>query len=199
MRVVGVVVIDGNPLELGVQIPLHPAHDFADVAGHVGDVAAALRRHDQPEMMPVLRPLDGLLLGVHSLARGVIEHAMLAVGAGAFPSQVGDMPRQTAPCLARLVAADVRLDHHALAHSPTGSTARQVLSRAPFEAAQAPGELTIDAPLPRPSRAHSADLIGINTIRLPSESPRHTHLQDSFEPRKLRKTTHWKPTVINQA
>ena len=123
MRVVGVVVIDGDPLELGVQIPLHPAHDFADVAGHVGDVAAALRRHDQPEVMPVLRPLDGLLLGVHPLARGVIEHAMLAVGAGAFPSQVGDMARQTSPRLAGLVPADVRLDDHPLAHSPARRTA----------------------------------------------------------------------------
>jgi hypothetical protein len=117
------VVIDGNPLELGVQIPLHPAHHFADVARHIGDVATALRRHDQPEVMPVLRPLDGLLLGIHSVARCVIEHAMLAVGAGAFPSQVRDMARQTSPRLSGFVPADVRLDDNSLAHSPARGTA----------------------------------------------------------------------------
>jgi hypothetical protein len=88
-----------------------------------GDVAATLGRHDQPEMMPVLRPLDGLLLGVHSLARRVIEDAMLAIGAGAFPSQVRDMARQTSPRLAGFVPADVRLDDNPLAHSPARGTA----------------------------------------------------------------------------
>ena len=127
-------------------------------------------RHDQPEMMPVLRPLDGLLLGVHPLARGVIEHAMLAVGAGAFPSQVGDMARQTSPRLAGLVPADVRLDDHPLAHSPARGTARQVLSRAPFEAAQPPGELAVDAPLFAATSSHPANLVRINAVRLSPES-----------------------------
>jgi hypothetical protein len=79
----------------------------------------------------------------------------------------------------------VRFDDNALAHTPAAGTARQVLSCAPFEAAQAPGELAVDTPLPRSSCAHSADLIRINTIRLPSESPRHTYLRASFEHPKL--------------
>ena len=114
MRVVGVVVIDSNPLQLGVQIPFHPAHHLPHISRHVGDVSAAFRGDDQPEVMPVFRPLDGLLPGVYALSRGVIEDAVLAIGAGAFSPQIGDVTAQAALRFARPVVADVRLDDYSL-------------------------------------------------------------------------------------
>ena len=66
VRIVGVPVIDGDPVELGAEIPLDVGHQLAGEGAKIGHLGRILGRHREPEMMPVvLAPLgEGLRVGV---------------------------------------------------------------------------------------------------------------------------------------
>ena len=114
VRVVGVVVIDPHPGQAGVQVLLHPAHHLPHIGGQTRDVLTPFCGDDDAEVVPVLHPGRRLALGIHLVSGGVIEHAGLAVGAGAIAPKVGGVAGQTAPDLAGPVSADVGFDHHPL-------------------------------------------------------------------------------------
>ena len=54
VRVVGVPVIDGGPIELRAEILLHLSHQLAGEGFEVGNIHGVLGRDDEPEMMAVL-------------------------------------------------------------------------------------------------------------------------------------------------
>ena len=54
MRVVGVPVIDGGPIELRAKILLHLAHQLAGKGFEVRHIQGVLGRDDEPEMVAVL-------------------------------------------------------------------------------------------------------------------------------------------------
>ena len=54
VRVVGVPVIDGGPIELRAEILLHLAHQLAGEGFEVRHIHGVLGRDDEPEMMAVL-------------------------------------------------------------------------------------------------------------------------------------------------
>ncbi len=69
VRMLGVPVIDGDPIELGAEILLHLADELAGEALEVGHLRRVLWRDDEAEVMAVvLAPLrEGLGIGVLSL------------------------------------------------------------------------------------------------------------------------------------
>ena len=69
VRMLGVPVIDGDPIELGAEILLHLADQLAGEALEVGHLRRVLGRDDEAEMMAVvLAPLgEGLGIGVLGL------------------------------------------------------------------------------------------------------------------------------------
>ena len=73
VRVVGVPVIDGNPIEFGAEIALDILHQLAREAAQVRQLGRILGRDDEPEMVPVIRRALGEGLFVGRVRRGV-EH-----------------------------------------------------------------------------------------------------------------------------
>ena len=53
MRVFGVVVLDGDPIEFGPKVALGGGHQLAREGEKIVHACRVLRRHDEPEMVPV--------------------------------------------------------------------------------------------------------------------------------------------------
>ena len=66
MRIVGVPVIDRDPVELGAEIAFGVGHQLAGEGAKVGHLGRVLGRHGEPEMMPVVLAAlgEGLRVGV---------------------------------------------------------------------------------------------------------------------------------------
>jgi hypothetical protein len=62
MGMASVVVIDSDPVELRLQIPFHLLYEVPDEGLEVREVIAIIRRHDDPELVPVT------ITAVHELA-----------------------------------------------------------------------------------------------------------------------------------
>ena len=54
MRVVGVPVIDGDPVQSRAEIPFGSGHQIPGEGTQILEIARVLRRDDEPEMMPVV-------------------------------------------------------------------------------------------------------------------------------------------------
>src|SRR3546814_9076566 len=74
---VGVPMIDGDPVEPGAEIARHVVHQFAGERLEVGHLACVLGRDDEAEMMPVVLAAlrEGIAIGV---VRAGIEKAGVA-------------------------------------------------------------------------------------------------------------------------
>ena len=108
VRVVGIPVIDADPIEFGSEVLFDLAHEVARIPLQVGHVGRVFGRDDEPEMMPVVLAALGKALHV-----GIVglrpEHArLLAVARHAFAAKITEM------CLERRAASivpnDPRLD-----------------------------------------------------------------------------------------
>ena len=53
VRMPGIEVVDGDPVELGPKVPLHPGHQIAHEAFEVVHAGPVLGRDDQPELIGV--------------------------------------------------------------------------------------------------------------------------------------------------
>ena len=94
MGVVGVPMIDCDPVEPGPEIALRVLHQFAREGAKVGHLARVLRRDGEAEMMPVLFAPFGESLRV-GVVGGCVEHPRVRAVAGhAVALQVGDMLRE---------------------------------------------------------------------------------------------------------
>ena len=116
MRIVGVPVIDGDPIEPCAKIGFHLPGEVAGEGSEVGHLGGVFGRHDEPEMMPViLRSIgEGSIVGAVALG---VEHARLfAVARDALALQIGEMRRHRRRAEgSALMARDPRLHHHAAA------------------------------------------------------------------------------------
>src|SRR5579862_9028561 len=54
MRVLGIVMVDGCPLDGSTEVALDARHELSHVAREV-ELARVLRRHDEPKLMPLAR------------------------------------------------------------------------------------------------------------------------------------------------
>ncbi len=108
VRVVGVPVIDADPVELGAEVFLDLAHEVAREPLEICHLGRVLRRDDEPEMMPVVLAALGeaLHIGIVGLRP---EHArLLAVARDALAAQIAEMRVERRA--AGIVPDDPRLD-----------------------------------------------------------------------------------------
>lgn len=102
MRVVGVVMIDRDPVEARVKIALRRRHDGARIAIEIVELARVFRRKDDPELMAVAPPLLQKRLAVRFVAIRAVELARRAVFLGAVALDIAQtaaraLPRPLAP------------------------------------------------------------------------------------------------------
>jgi hypothetical protein len=58
VRMFGVPMRDGGPIEFRAEIPLHLAHEIAGERAQIGHLESVIGRNDEPEMMSItLAPL----------------------------------------------------------------------------------------------------------------------------------------------
>ncbi len=119
VRIVGVPVIDRDPIEPRAQVGLHLPHDVARVFAQVGQFSRVLGRHDDPEMVPViLAPLGET--AIVCVVAGRVEHPRWrAVAGDAFALQIRDVrgQRRRAPATPASGGHGQHLDHDAPARA----------------------------------------------------------------------------------
>ena len=86
MRIVGVPVIDGDPVEPRAEIGFHLPREIAREGPEVGHLGGVLGRDDEAEMVPVvLAPFgEGAIVGAIGLG---IEHHAPSLRPGVTPSR----------------------------------------------------------------------------------------------------------------
>jgi hypothetical protein len=119
----GVVMVDRNPVEAGIKIQFHLAHEVTGEAAKVIHFGCILRRHDEPELVAIAAAAlhEGLAVGL--VLESGIGLAPLAVTRNTIPFKVTQMgidspadrrshlrtPRATP---LGIEPHDPRLDHH---------------------------------------------------------------------------------------
>ena len=97
VRIVGVPVIDGDPVELRAEIAFGVGHQLAGEGAKIGHLGRVLGRHGEPEMMAVVLAPLGESLGVGVVGPGVEHPGVRAVAGDAFALEIGDVLRRAAP------------------------------------------------------------------------------------------------------
>ena len=106
MRIVGVPVVDRNPVQFGSEISRDVSHQFAGEGAEVAELGGILRRNNKSKMMPiVLAAFDkGALI---RRIRPRVEHPGIgAVPRHALALQIGDVLGQRGRAKARAVMTD---------------------------------------------------------------------------------------------
>ncbi len=96
VRVGGVPVVHGHPVELRAEVHLHLLGKIAGERLEVGHVGGVLGRDDEPEVMSVVLAAIGEGAVVGAIGLGVEHHAALAVTADAIALEVGTCARTAA-------------------------------------------------------------------------------------------------------
>lgn len=113
VRIVGVVMGDGHPVEARTEIPFRLDHQVAGEGLKVAHLAGVLGRHDEAEMMAVAFAPRREGAPVGAIGLGVEQPTARAVAAGPVAFQVAEMGRERGGAmLAGLVARDPGLDHN---------------------------------------------------------------------------------------
>ena len=177
--IVGVPVIDRDPIQPRAEIPLHVPHQLASESTEVGHLAGIFGRDREAEMMPVILAAFGKSLRIGGL-RGGVEHARILPVAG-YPLtlEISDMFgewRRVKPLA--VVADDPRHDDNASARRSGGQSERRAASssesRSLLAAAGAAEALSsVTGPLGGPH--HLADE-GLRTLGAPVAVPDMTRL-----------------------
>src|SRR5215475_11844581 len=91
VRVVGVPMIDRDPLEPGPEITLHLGDEVAGEGFEIGHLGGIFRRDDEAEVMPIVMaaPYEGR--SVRPVLRGAEHMRLLTIAADAVAPQVGDV------------------------------------------------------------------------------------------------------------
>src|SRR3546814_20484298 len=91
VRMAGVEMIDGDPLELRAEILFHLAHKPTDERFEVGKLIAVLGRNDHPELMPILTAAFEERLAVGDIEIGGIKFDRQAFARHAVALDIGEM------------------------------------------------------------------------------------------------------------
>ena len=133
MGMAGVMVIDGDPVERGVQIRLHLPHQVTGKASKVAHVGGVLGRDDKAELVPVLSAALDEGAAVRLVLDGGIGAALFAIARCPIAFEVaqmgvGRLARRTPHLRAargalRIELHDARLDDDAAGPKPAGGIA----------------------------------------------------------------------------
>ncbi|OIQ93574.1 hypothetical protein GALL_244220 [mine drainage metagenome] len=91
MRMLGVPVIDGDPIKLGAEVFFHLPDQIAGKALEVGEVGGILRRDDEAEMMSVVFAAFGERLGIGILGFGTEQPGLFSVPGDALAAEITEM------------------------------------------------------------------------------------------------------------
>ncbi len=139
MGIVGVPVIDGDPVEARGEIGFHLPGEVAGERFEVGHLGRVLGRDDEPEMMPVVLASlgEGQIIG--AISPGVEHDAFISVAAHALALEVADMAGQRRRAIRlALMAGDARLDDDAALRGEDTGAAEDVAATPEGRVAEAP-------------------------------------------------------------
>ncbi|WP_246722010.1 hypothetical protein [Methylosinus sp. H3A] len=133
VRMAGVVMVDGDPVEARVEVHLHPPHEVAGEASQVGHVAGVLRRDDETELVTIVASAFDKGAAVCLVLECRIGAPFLAVAGNAIAFEIAEMGvdglARGAAHLRTMRAAlwielhDARLDDDATRSKPSGRVA----------------------------------------------------------------------------
>ena len=114
MRIVGVPVVDGDPIESGPKIGFHLPREVSREGSEIGHLRGVFGRDDEAEVVPVILRSIGKSSIVGTVALGVEHARLLAVARNALALQIGDMRRHRRRAESTaLMARNSRLHHDA--------------------------------------------------------------------------------------
>ena len=91
MRMLGVPVIDGDPVELGAEIFLHLPDEITGEGSQVGHLQRIVWRDDEAEMMPVVLAALGEVPAVRFFLSRPEQASLLSVSGDAVAAQIVEM------------------------------------------------------------------------------------------------------------
>jgi hypothetical protein len=114
MRIVGVPMIDRDPVQFGPEIPRNIDHQFPREGAEIAEFGGIFWRNDEAEMMPVILATLRERALVHRVRRRVKHAGFRSVPRHAISLQIGDVLGQQRRAKARAVMTNhARLHHHA--------------------------------------------------------------------------------------
>ena len=120
VRIVGVPMIDRDPVEPRTQILGYVVHQLAGECLEVGEFAAIFGRDDEAEMVAIVGAASGECVAACLIGLCVEHRCVAAVAGYAVALEIRDMPAKRRRCEARpCVANDPGLDHHPTRHGRT--------------------------------------------------------------------------------
>ena len=113
MRIIGIPVIDRDPVDWRAEIAGHVVHQLARERAQVSELGRIFWRDDKPEMVSVIRAALRECLAIGIVPAGIEQLAALVVARHAIALKVGDVKRKRrGPEPRALVTHDARFDHH---------------------------------------------------------------------------------------
>ena len=133
MRIVGVPVIDRDPVEpnvrVDIQIACHILHHLAGESAQVRHLAGILRRDDEAEVMPVVLAALGEGFAIGSVRPGIEHLAVRSITGDTVAFEIGDMACErcgTKRCAS--MADNARFDDDAPLESSAATLERRALA-----------------------------------------------------------------------
>ena len=93
MGIVGVPVIDCDPVEPGAKVGLHVDEQFAGECPHIRHFDGVFGRDDEAEMMSVVRAATSKGIAIRHAVGAAVDLRVLAVARDAIALQIGDVAR----------------------------------------------------------------------------------------------------------
>ena len=138
MRIVGVPVVDRDPVEFGSEISRDVGHQLAREGTEIAELGSILRRNNKSKMMPVVLAAFGKGTFIRRI-RSRIEHpGVRAVARNALTLQIGDVLGQRCRAKAGAVVTDHARLHHCASR---GRAERQGERGAPASSRTATGSI----------------------------------------------------------
>ena len=112
VRIIGVPVLDRDPVELGRKVPLHIGEEVAGEGLEVGHLDSLLGTDNEPEMMPIPAAALGKGPFVGDIPLGVEQPGVLAILRHALAFEISNVRGERGRAeRSPAVAGDARLDH----------------------------------------------------------------------------------------
>ena len=91
MGIIGVPMIDGDPVERGAKVAFGVRHQFSRKRSQVRHILRVFRRNDEPEVVAVIAASFSKALFIR-LIRACVEHpGVSAVAGDPIPFEIGQM------------------------------------------------------------------------------------------------------------
>ena len=91
MRIVGVPVVDRDPVQFGSEIPRDVGHQLAGERAEIAELGGILRRNDESKMMAVVLAAFGKGAFIRRIRPRVEHPGVRTVARHALALQIGDM------------------------------------------------------------------------------------------------------------